>query len=256
MKTYSFRDLTLIDLNDNQTLVISCDSAGGIGDKELDVVKTSQEIIGYFTTTVALMEMLSYRAKLITLVNNLSVEMHPAGEGIIKGIERALKPLNLDRSIITGSTEENIPVRTTGLGITAIGIVDKKTWVQARSKVNDLVVCLGIPKVGDEVVEDKEKSIMNIDRLLKILDLDYINEILPVGSKGIEYELKQLATTNGLGYDLFDNIDIDLKKTAGPSTCVLVSTSEENYDKLIKSIDIKITKIARLKGERNENICS
>lgn len=248
MKVYKFRDLTLIDINKDQTMVIACDSAGGIGDKELDLVKTSQEVIGYFTTNVALMEVLSYGAKPITVVNNLSVEMKPSGEGIIRGIKKALEPLNIDcENIITGSTEENIPVKTTGIGVTIIGMIDRNKWEKPKSEPGNIVVCVGIPKVGDEVIEDKEKTIMNIDRLLKLLKLDYINEILPVGSKGIRHELGELAETNNLSYEFCKDINLDIDKTAGPSTCVLLSISPSDYDSLKLEIDIELNKIARLK---------
>lgn len=249
MKIYKFRDLTLIDINDSQRLVISCDSAGGIGDKQGDVVKTSQEILGYFTTNVALMEVLSYGAKPITVVNNLCVEMDPSGIEIIKGIKRALKPLNIDcDNIITGSTEENIPVISTGLGITIIGLVDKKDVRVKSSKEKDLVVAIGTPKVGDMVIQDKEKTIMNVERLLKLLKMDYIKEILPVGSKGIEYELGELAETNELNYELFNEIDLDINKSAGPGTCVIATLNKDDFQRMEMDIDIKVTKIGYLKG--------
>lgn len=244
MKIEKFRDLTLVDLNDEQLLVISCDSLGGIGDKEGDLVKTSPEVSGYYTANVALMENLSFGARPISLVNNLSVEMDPAGLGIIRGIEKALAPLKLPRdSFITGSTEENIPVNTTGLGITVIGLVNKKDWKRPESKAGSLLVSVGIPKLGDEVVKDQERSIMNIERLLRLLSLDYIYEILPVGSKGIGYEAMEMARTNGLELEFLGDIDVDINTTAGPATCVLASIDEEDFESLEAAIDIKVSKI-------------
>ncbi len=248
MKVFRHRDLSIIDLNNKQRLVISCDSAGGIGDKEYDVVKTTPEIIGYYTTNVALMELISYGAKPISLVNNLSVEMDPAGRGIIRGIEKALEPIKFDsENFITGSTEENIPVTLTGLGITIIGIVDLSTWKEPRSYSGDLLAVVGIPKLGDEVLADEEKTIMNIERTLRLKKLDYINEILPVGSKGIRYELGELAKTNNLNFELKDNIDINIDVTAGPATCVIVSLDNEKLDSLKKDIDIPVNVLGWLK---------
>ena len=47
MKISKFRDLTFIDINQNQTIVIACDSSGAIGNKERDLVKVDPEILGF-----------------------------------------------------------------------------------------------------------------------------------------------------------------------------------------------------------------
>ncbi|HHY18163.1 MAG TPA: alpha-ribazole-5-phosphate synthase, partial [Firmicutes bacterium] len=53
-----YRDLTLVSLTEDCVLVIACDSAGGIGPKELDSVKVPGYVLGRFTARVALMELL------------------------------------------------------------------------------------------------------------------------------------------------------------------------------------------------------
>ena len=244
MKITKHRDLTLIDINKDQFLVISCDSSGGIGNKENDMVKVSPKVVGYYTTQVALMEILSFGAKPITIVNTLSVEMDDTGRKIIDGIEQALEPLDFDISnLITGSTEENIPVTQTGMGITIIGIVNKEEWKKPYTQSGLLSVVVGLPKVGDEVVADNNKTIMNISKLLELKEKEYIKEILPVGSKGILYELEQIAKTNNVNFELEEDINIDLKKSAGPSTCVLISIEENKYEEFTNSFSITVNKI-------------
>ncbi len=248
MKLERFRDLTIIDINESQALVISCDSAGGIGSKENDIVKASPELIGYYTTLVALMENLAFGARPISVVNTLAVEMDPSGKGIIEGIKACLEPLDFDIDLgLTGTTEENIPVSLTGVGITIIGIINRETWQRPKTREGDLAVSIGLPKVGDEVVEDEGKSIMDIPRLLKILDLGLVHEVLPVGSKGIEYELSEMARTNNLAYELLEEINVDIKTTAGPATCVVASLREEDFLSLQKSIDIEVNKLGYFK---------
>ncbi|HLR34807.1 MAG TPA: AIR synthase related protein [Tissierellales bacterium] len=246
MKITKYRDLTIVDINKEQFLVISCDSSGGIGNKEKDIVKVSPKVVGYYATQVALMEILSFGAKPITVVNTLSVEMNDTGGKIIKGIEKALRPLDFDISnLITGSTEENIPVVQTGMGITILGIVDKKKWNKPSTQADLASVVVGLPKVGDEVVDDENKTIMDIPRLLELKEKDYIKEILPVGSKGILYELEQMAKTNNINYILENDIYIDLKKSAGPSTCVIISIEEDKYVELKNSFPIPVNKIGK-----------
>lgn len=245
MEIRKHRDLTLIDINQEQILVISCDSSGGIGNKENDVVKTDPEIVGYFTTQVSIMEMLSFGAKPITVVDTLSVEMDDTGKRVIEGIKKALEPLDLDiENILTGSTEENFPVTVTGLGMTIIGIIEKEKWRKPYTKSGLLAVVVGLPKVGNEVLEDNN-TIIGIPELLELKKKEYIKEILPVGSKGILYELKQMATTNGLGYVLEDTINLDLNKSAGPATCAIVSMEENRYEEFKNNFSIPVNKIGK-----------
>lgn len=237
------RDLTLIDINKEQKLVISCDSSGGIGEKENDIVKTSPEFVGYCGTHVALMEIMAFGVRPSLLVNTLSVEMDNTGLRIIEGIKQALKPLNLeDEIIITGSTEENFPVSVTGLGITVIGIIDKSAWKKPQTKSGMIAVVVGIPKVGDEVLED-QGQIMDIGKLIHLREKDYIGEILPVGSKGIGFELKEMAKYSDLDFILQEEISIDLEKSGGPSTCVIVSIENDKYELLKKESVLPINKI-------------
>lgn len=246
MEIKKHRDLTLIDINKEQFIVISCDSLGGIGNKKHDVVKALPEVSGYFTTQVALMELLAFGAKPITIVNTLSVEMEDTGLRIIEGIKKALEPLNFDVSnLVTGSTEENIPVTTTGMGMTIIGIIDKNNWEMPRTYPGLIAVVIGLPKVGDEVLADKGKTIIDISKLLELRKKEYIKEILPIGSKGILYELGEMARTNNINYRLQENIDIDLKASGGPSTCVLVSMEEDKFEELKSDFSIPVNKIGK-----------
>lgn len=236
-----FRDLTIVDVTPDHRMVISCDSSGGIGDKEKDVVKVDPEIVGQFTTQVALMELLATGATPITIVNTLGVEMEETGQKIITGIKKAIKPLNMeDNIVITGSTEENIPVCQTSMGITIIGMIERSKWRNKKAKKRDLAVVLGIPKVGEEVLDDKGRETMSVPLLLEVLKKPYINDILPVGSKGIAYELNEMAITNKLNYSIYDKTNIDLNKTAGPATCVIVAVDREGYEDLKNSMPIPV----------------
>ena len=243
MKIRKHRDLTLVDINEWQTLVISCDSSGAIGDKEHDLVKVSPEIVGYFAAQVAMMEMLSFGGKPITIIDTLSVEMEPTGQRIINGIKEALEPLKFDmKNILTGSTEENFPISLTSMGITIIVSIDRNKFVYSNTNFHDIAVVVGIPKIGNEVMESRS-DIMSIKHLLVLKSKKYINEILPVGSKGIFYELDQMAKSNGLNVLLEKNIKVNMSKSAGPSTCAIVSLNQNNLKNLKQDISLPIERI-------------
>lgn len=245
MNIRKYRDLTLIDINKDQILVIACDSSGGIGNKENDIIKTSPEIVGEFTTQVALMEVLAFGAKPIGIVDTLSVEMEDTGRRILKGIKKALKNLESDLDyIITGSTEENFPVSVTGIGVTVIGIINKNNWEKSKTYPGLVAALVGLPRLGDKVLEDND-VIMDIKNILSLKKRKYIKEILPVGSKGILYELEEMSTTNNIDFKLEDNLPIDLKESAGPSTCVIISIEEKEYNNFKEKFPIPVKKIGR-----------
>jgi hypothetical protein len=58
MDVLKIRDLTLIKIDSEKTMVIACDSCGSIGMKKYDVLKVPPFFTGKFTTKVALMEVL------------------------------------------------------------------------------------------------------------------------------------------------------------------------------------------------------
>lgn len=126
-------------------MVIGCDSAGGIGPKPLDRVKVDGYTLGRFTARVALMEVLSTGAKPICLVDTLSVEPDPLGLEIIKGVKDEAKEAGLDPTLaVTGSSEKNIPVEQTGIGVTVIGIAEKGLLRIGLSKPKDVVMAIGL----------------------------------------------------------------------------------------------------------------
>jgi hypothetical protein len=246
------RDLTLIQQRNDKTLTIACDSCGGIGNSELDVVKVNEEIVGYFTARVCLFETLAFRSKPLVLVNTLSVEMNGRGEKLLKGIHRAINEYNeakfyeefLSESV-TGSTEENIPTLQTAMGITLIG--EKENGKEKKKVISgDILVLIGIPKVGYEVIEDESLAQSEVIsfRSLKILsnDLNSI-DLLPVGSKGIKYEIGVLEREHSLILEMYDVKEIDLVKSGGPSTCVIAIMKEEEYQLCQKVIKEPATKL-------------
>jgi len=242
---FKFRDLTIVDIMPELRMVISCDSSGGIGNKEGDVVKVDPEIIGYFTTHVAMMELIAVGATPISIINTLGVEMDDTGQRIINGINRAIEPLNMKENImITGSTEENIPICQTSMGITIIGLMDKTKWRIKKASKEDLILVLGIPKVGNELAQDMN-DVASLKLLLELIKNPRIKDALPVGSKGIAYEVEVMADTNDLRYELVNNPCIDLHKSAGPATCIIIAIDKDEYENLKNIVNIPVNCIGK-----------
>ena len=239
-----FRDLVLMEVSEGKVLTIACDSCGGIGTSNSDVVKVDEEIVGYLTTRVCMFETLSYRALPKVIVNNLCVEMDGRGEKILNGIKRAMDEfngLNFERKLtednLTGSTEDNMEIESmqTAFGVTVIGEegADERLWDIDK---DDVLVAIGKPLVGDEVVNalnDEDCNEIVSMKSLKVI-LDYSKDVIPVGSKGIDYEMSVLEETNGITLEKYDDIDLDFKKSAGPSTMVLAIVERDMIRKITK----------------------
>ena len=237
MKSRKVRDLVIVDINEKERMVIACDSSGSIGNKRYDLLQVEPFITGKYTVRVGLLEILCSGAEVITIVDNVCAEMEPTGREIIRGINSELKLAKIDDVPLTGSTEENFEVFATGVGITVIGIIDKDKLKVNNIKSNSVIYSIGIPKVGDEIDFYNDNDIFGYETLYDIKDLEGVYEIVPVGSKGILYEAISLATNNGKKFIQNENLNVDIKRSCGPATVVIVAIDKslEDYIKGIKN---------------------
>lgn len=239
------RDISIVDIGGGRSLVIACDVSGGIGPKSEDKIKVDGETIGLYTTRVALMEVIAVGAEPVSIINTLSVEYDPTGKEIIKGIEKALKESQLNKKIINGSTEDNIKTSQTGVGITVTAIIENESLQINSTKKGNVLASIGLPLVGKEVL-DRPDMRADIFDLHNLLEKKYVNEIMAVGSKGIKYEAELMAEMSDLKVNYNQGLKLNIEKSAGPATVILVSLAKENLFKLRKDFSYKpIYKIAR-----------
>ena len=141
---------------------------------------------------------------------------------MITAMKEELDSAGLSNVAITGSTEENFPTCMTALSVTVIGVGEKLKFEPAKEE--DVLVLIGSPKFGAEVDVESPGFYTEISRLLS---MPQVKEIVPVGSKGIEYEAVTLASLSNMEVS-FANTGIDYKKSAGPATCVLVLCNDKS----------------------------
>ncbi|WP_317920998.1 AIR synthase related protein [Tepidimicrobium xylanilyticum] len=238
-----YRDLIIIYEKD-MAYVISCDSLGAIGNKKNDVLKTDEDTVGKATIKVALSEALCVGANPIVICDTLAVEMNPTGNRILKSIKKELKENGLDDIVLTGSTEENFPTSMTGIGITII----------SRAKISDLKIkkvekgmhisLLGYPLVGEEVLKNP-KDVLQLKDYMEISNSKEIIEAIPVGSKGIGYELRVLEEVSGLKVEDKIPPHVDIMKSGGPSTCCII-VHKEKKPSIMNTINKPLTHMGRL----------
>lgn len=237
-----FRDVTLLHMESGETLVISCDSVGGVGEKTEDRVQAPPEVVGYYGARVALMELIALGAKPLALINTLSVEMKNYGERILKGIEQSVSELPENIIIpVTGSSEENFPMMQTAFGVTVIGALEKGRSLPPKTDGKERLYLVGLPKVGDQVLKDRGE-ILSMEDLHQMRNHRDVVDILPVGSKGIAYELQILGAA-GAKVDMDKQRGIDFNQSGGPSTSALVLIKNEGIEELRRNIKAPITKL-------------
>jgi len=242
------RDVRLLGLDRRRIIVVSCDSAGGIGPKPLDRVRVDGRTVGRFTARVALMEALSVGAAPVCLASTLMVEPEPTGVEIIRGIREELRYARLDsRVVMTDSTEKNIPVRQTGVGVTVIGTATSRSLKIGRCRRGDAIVAVGLPHVGVEVIAgEKQRIVVDTRDVCNLLNLGFVREIIPVGSQGILHEAQTIAADSDLRFKLRRPLDIDVRKSAGPATVALCACRQAYFSELCESVQKPVNAIGGL----------
>lgn len=230
MKVKKVRDLTLVDLDEDTVMVIACDSCGGIGMKVHDALKVPPYYSGKFTARVALLEVMCSGAEIVTLTNAVCCEMDPTGRDVIEGIKQELAMLGIDDVVLTGSTEENFPTTSTGIGMTVVGVAPRNQLRVNNVKKAAALISIGLPKVGSEINLSGDKQIASYDDVKMLLANKEVNEMVPVGSKGILFEARQLAGNNNMNFVLGEHVSIDVEKSAGPATVVIAAVEDDQLD--------------------------
>jgi len=234
MNIKQIRDLTVIDFDETRYLGIACDSCGGIGLKEHDMVKASPQLVAYQTGKVVLAELMSMGFTPMIMADGLAVEMNDTGRQLIDGFNEVLSKLKTTKVHLTGSTEENIKTVQTSMGVTCIGMCEKNKLKYKKTEKGDICLLIGLPLVGNDVVNNPDK-ILDIDDFETLYLCDYIKEMLPVGSRGTSAELKDLCDYNNLNIKLEHNINVDLNHSGGPSCSCIITTNERNMG-IVKSL--------------------
>ncbi len=236
----------LILARGDSALVVACDSVGAIGSKKFDRVRADVRLVGRFAIRVPMMEVLSVGAVPTCISVAICSEPEPTGKLVLEGISSELRTARLDKTIRVISSEKNVETSQTAVGVTVIAEAKRNRLRIGTSLPGDAIVSLGRPSVGDEVIKaDKEGVITTLEDLKSLLHLSYIHESLPVGSKGIAYEASVLAKDSRTKFVLEES-DVDVKKSSGPATSVLVAIEPHAFDKLQEKVRKPIRRVGRL----------
>ena len=233
--TYTRRgDVSILKVPTGHAIVVGSTSSGGIGPKSMDEVKVGGRILGKFLARVALMDVTATGAFPLLLSVTLGVEKEPTGREIIDGIRNEARVLGLDpNQVLMENTEENFKTKQTGAGLTVIGFANEDELRLGKTRPGDLIVAIGQPKVGDEVIPAEARGqIADLKNVTLLTQKQYVHDIVPVGTFGIGSEARMMAYSVGRQLRLTKGAGLDLEKSAGPATVVLVTIDREKVDEL------------------------
>ncbi len=224
------RDVSLVPFSEREILVIAADNSGGIGLKEHDAVRTRYEVVSYYSFRVAVMECLAAGGQPFSVViQNFCPD--DAWDAITAGIDKGFTEIGLRDVVVTGSTESNFSLMQSALGMIVMGKRMASYQESIVSIENRKLAVIGSPLVGNEVLEAPE-DVVPLSLFYDLCKLDDV-VLLPVGSKGILHELKNMLDNNAL---MSDGLicDVDIEKSGGPSTCVIIAFRRELESLLVK----------------------
>ncbi len=237
--TYTRRgDVSILKVPTGHAIVAGSTSSGAVGPKEMDKVKVDSCVLGKFLARVALMDVTATGAFPVLLSVTLGVEKEPTGSAIIEGIRREARSLGLDpNQVLMENTEDNFETVQTGAGLTVVGFANEGDLRVGKTCPGDLVVAIGKPKVGDEVIAAEARGeIADLKNVTQMSQRKYVHDIWPVGGSGIASTAKMMAYGVGRQLKLCEAEGLNLGKSAGPATVVLVTIDREKLEDLISLI--------------------
>ncbi len=171
------------------------------------------------------MENMSQNTKLKALVftNFCGDEFHYK---LVNGINKVLEELEINIPYIS-SSETNFTMIESAFSVTVIG----EKLDNERPKYKNYAV-VGFPLVGNEII-DNPNQVITLKEFIQLVNNFNISKVVCVGSKGINEKLKRIFNKS------FTSDKIDLYKSSGPSTCVLIEYNK--YEQLPKNLLHKIT---------------
>lgn len=251
------RDLTVLPVAADRVLVVACDSIGGIGDKPHDAYPADPATCGHFALRVPLLELLAAGARPALAVDTLSVEREPTGDAIIAAMRELLADVGLtDPATLTGSTEENVSVVQTGIGVTVIGFAHPDELRAGRARAGDSAILVGLPlSAPTHRLYPGHPGQVSVAEVAAVARLSGVHDMLPVGSRGVAAEAHDLAASAGLAATLDPGTPVDLHHSGGPASCVLLA----GPDALVAPLralrdDLPVHVIGRFTGPPPESV--
>ena len=241
-------DVSILKVPTGHAIVAGSTSSGAVGPKEMDKVKVDGRVLGKFLARVALMDVTATGAFPLILSVTLGVEKEPTGNAILEGIRHEARSIGLDpNQVLMENTEDNFETVQTGVGLTVVGFANEEELRIGKTCPGDLIVAIGKPKVGDEVIAAEARGeIADLKNVTQLSQRRYVHDIWPVGGFGIASEARMMAYGVGRQLKLLEVQGLDLNKSAGPATVILATIDKEKLEDLTSLIHKPINVVGEI----------
>jgi selenophosphate synthetase-related protein len=247
--TYARRgDVSILKVPTGHAIVVGSTSSGAVGPKIKDKVKVDGSVLGKFLARVALMDVTATGAFPLLLSVTLGVEKEPTGNQIIEGIKHEARSIGLDpNQVIMENTEDNFETVQTGAGLTVVGFANEDELRLGKTNPGDLIIAIGKPKVGDEVIVSETRGeIAELKNVIQLSQKKYVHDIAPVGSFGIADEARMMAFAVGRQLKLIEVKGLELNKSAGPATVILATVDKDKLEEVTSLISKPINVVGEI----------
>jgi selenophosphate synthetase-related protein len=247
--TYARRgDVSILKVPTGHGIVVGSTSSGAVGPKIMDKIKVDGSVLGKFLARVALMDVTATGAFPLLLSVTLGVEKEPTGNQIIEGIKHEARSIGLDpNQVIMENTEDNFETVQTGAGLTVVGFANEDELRLGKTNPGDLIIAIGKPKVGDEVIVSETRGeIAELKNVIQLSQKKYVHDIAPVGSFGIADEARMMAFAVGRQLKLIEVKGLELNKSAGPATVILATVDKDKLEEVISLISKPINVVGEI----------
>lgn len=241
-------DVSILKIPTGHAIIAGSTSIGAVGPKQNDQVKVEGKTLGKFLARIALMDVTATGAFPLLLSVTLGVEKNPTGNEIIDGIKHEAHNIGLDpNQVLMEKTEDNFQTTQTGAGLTVVGLANEDELRIGKTQPGDLIVSIGRPKVGEEVIAAEARGeIADLKNILQLSQRKYVHDIVSVGDFGIASEAKVLAYGVGRQLKLNEPKGLDLDKSAGPATVILATIDRDRLEDLVTLIPKPITVVGEI----------
>jgi len=166
----------------------------------------------------------------------------------LEGIRREARSIGLDpNQVLMENTEDNFETMQTGAGLTVVGFANEDELRIGKTCPGDLIVAIGKPKVGNEVISAEVRGeIADLKNVAQLSQKKYVHDISPVGGFGIASEARMMAYGVGRQLKLAEVISLDLNKSAGPATVILVTIDKDKLEDLTDLIPKPISVVGEI----------
>jgi hypothetical protein len=241
-------DVSILKVPTGHAIVAGSTSSGAVGPQKMDILKVDGRVLGKFLARVALMDVTAIGAFPVLLSATLGVEKEPTGNAIVEGISREARCIGLDPNLVLmENTEDNFATVQTGVGLTVIGFANEEELKLGKTLPHDLIVAIGIPKVGEEVIAAEARGeIAELKNVIQLSQRKYVHDIAPVGGFGIASEARTMAYGVGRQLKLLEVQGLDLNKSAGPATVILATIDKDKLEDLTSLIPKPINVVGEI----------